>query len=118
MLRTEYRERLVIAVVCRCSERDLLGDYDFNPFIDEELDYDEDMEDLPPADSAAVPNAKEEGEEEEEPDKEDQSKQVCCCIDVTCGYVFVALCVSLLVAAYICVCFLLHCVSVYYISLL
>ncbi len=82
------------------SERDLLGDYDFNPFVDEELDYDEDMEDLPPADSAAHPDLKEvveveeeEEEEEDGEDKDDQSKEVvvrgaCCvlhaCLCITC----------------------------------
>ena len=30
--------------MCFHSERDLLGDYEFNPFVDVELDYDENME--------------------------------------------------------------------------
>ena len=68
-----------MVVYCIGSSRDLLGDYDFNPFVDEELDYDENMEDLPLADSAAEASPKEEGEEDDDDDEEedkdeDQSK--------------------------------------------
>ncbi len=50
---------------CLCSDKDLLGDYEFNPFVDEvvELDYDENMEE-------------EEGEEVEEGEEGEESSDV------------------------------------------
>ncbi len=38
--------------LCCHSDGDLLGDYDFNPFVDEELDYDENMEECAPSPEA------------------------------------------------------------------
>lgn len=48
------------------SDRDLLGDYEFNPFVDEELDYDEDMEDPSSAQPDPEADSGEDSKEEEE----------------------------------------------------
>ena len=49
------------------SDRDLLGDYEFNPFVDEELelDYDEDMEDTGSAQPEAKADSEEDSKEED-----------------------------------------------------
>ena len=48
------------------SERDLLGDYEFNPFVDVELDYDENMEEVGDKEELKEVEEKEEGEEDRE----------------------------------------------------
>ena len=56
----------------------MLGNYEFNPFVDEELDYDEEMEDISIEPSAADRTQEEDiskdQEEEEEEEEEDDGK--------------------------------------------
>lgn len=56
------------------SDRDLLGDYEFNPFVDEELDYDEDMED---PDSAAGQPPEPKADSGEDSKEEEEEEGLC-----------------------------------------